>query len=111
MHAIAEKNGTALKTKVRPIGDQILVRQVQAQAVTKGGIHLPDMVQEKERPLEGVVLAVGKGARSLMTGERIEPEVKVGDRVIFARYAGADAKIDEEELHLLSEKDVLAVLA
>ncbi len=110
----SESNGAVaiegFEKKVRPIGDQILVRQVEAETVSPGGIVLPDMVAENARPLEGVVLAVGRGARSPLSGERIEMDVHPGDRVVFARHAGSDTKVEGEELMLISERDVLAVL-
>lgn len=95
---------------VRPLGDNILVRQVQAETMSKGGIAIPELVAENSRPHEGIVLAVGRGLRSPMTGDFVPLDVKVGDRVVFARSAGADTRVEGEELILISERDVLAVL-
>lgn len=99
---------TAKRTTVRPIGDQILIRQVDAASFSPGGIAIPD--EARERPKEGIVLAIGHGSRSPVTGERLGLDVKPGDRVIFAKYAGAETKIDGEELMLISERELLAIL-
>ncbi|MBE0481756.1 MAG: co-chaperone GroES [Dehalococcoidia bacterium] len=93
------------KTKLEPLGDRMIVRPVQKEQVTKGGIVLPDTA--KEKPQEGEVLAVGPG-RLTEDGKRLEMEVKPGDRVIYAKYAGTEIKIDDEELLILRDGDVLA---
>lgn len=97
-----------VKTQVRPLGDRVLVRPMQREEVTKSGIVLPDTA--KEKPQRGEVLAVGPG-RFDEDGDRIPMDVKVGDRVLFAKYAGTELKIDDEEYLILSEKDILAVVA
>lgn len=91
---------------LKPIGDRILVRPIDSQEVTKSGIVLPDTA--KEKPQEGEVLAVGSG--KLEDGKRIPLEVKKGDRVIFAKYGGDEIKLNGEELKIISESDILAIV-
>jgi len=98
---------TATKTKVKPIGENVLVRRVDAEEKTSGGIVLPDSA--KEKPKEGVVIAVGDG-RLLEDGTRASFTVKEGDRVIFSSYAGSEIKIDGSEFLLIGENDILAVI-
>lgn len=93
--------------KLRPLGDKILVKRLEAENKTKSGIVLPDTA--KEKPRRGTVLAVGEGKRN-ENGERTPLSVKKGDEVIFASYAGTEIKIDGEELMIMSEEDVLAVV-
>ena len=93
--------------KLRPLGDKILVKRVEAESKTKSGIVLPDAA--KEKPRRGKVLAVGEGKRN-ESGERSPVNVKKGDEVIFASYAGTEVKIDGEELMIMSEDDILAVV-
>ncbi len=93
--------------KLRPLGDKILVKRLEAESKTKSGIVLPDTA--KEKPRRGKVLAVGDGKRS-DSGERVAPGVKKGDEVIFASYAGTEIKLDGEELMIMSEDDILAVV-
>jgi chaperonin GroES len=93
--------------KLRPLGDKILVKRVEAESKTKSGIVLPDTA--KEKPKRGKVLAVGDGRR-LDNGERAAFTVKKGDEVIFTSYAGTEFKIDGEEVLVMSEDDVLAVV-
>ncbi|MBX6754084.1 co-chaperone GroES [Thermorudis peleae] len=95
-------------TKIRPLGDRVVVKPIQREEVTKSGIVLPDTA--KEKPQRGEVIAVGPG-RLTDDGRRLEMEVKVGDEVLFAKYAGTELKIDDEEYLILSEKDILAVLS
>jgi chaperonin GroES len=95
----------ALATKLQPLGDRIVVRPIKKEEVTKGGIVLPDTA--KEKPQEGEVIAVGPG-KLTDDGKRLEMEVKEGDRVIYAKYAGTEIKIDDEELLILRDSDVLA---
>jgi len=94
-------------SKLRPLGDKILIKRVEAESKTKSGIVLPDTA--KEKPKRGKVLSVGEGKR-LDTGERAPVNVKKGDEVIFASYAGTEIKLDGEELMIMSEDDVLAVV-
>ena len=93
--------------KLRPLGDKILVKRVEAESKTKSGIVLPDTA--KEKPKRGTVLAVGDGKR-LENGERAPFSVKKNDEVIFASYAGTEIKLDGEELMIMSEEDILAVV-
>jgi len=93
--------------KLRPLGDKILVKRVEAETKTKSGIVLPDTA--KEKPKRGTVLAVGEGKR-LENGQRSPMNVKKGDQVIFTSYAGTEVKIDGDEVMIMSEDDVLAVV-
>jgi chaperonin GroES len=93
--------------KLRPLGDKILVKRLEAETKTKSGIVLPDSA--KEKPKRGKILAVGAGKR-LDNGEISTFSVKVGNEVIFTSYAGTEIKIDGEELMIMSEDDVLAVV-
>lgn len=96
------------KSSVRPLGDKILVRRDEAQTKTESGIFLPET--GKEKPKTGTVEAVGTGALNTDTGERIPLSVKKGDRVIFSSYAGTEVKLNDQELIIMSEDDVLAVI-
>ena len=98
---------TSTATKLVPLGDRIVVRPKEREEMTKSGIVLPDTV--KERPQEGKILAVGPG-RTLDDGTREPIEVKVGQKILFQKYAGTEFKLDDEELLILSQKDVLAVI-
>ena len=93
--------------KLRPLGDKVLVKRVEAESKTKSGIVLPDTA--KEKPKRGKILSVGDGRR-LDNGERASFSVKKGDEVIFTSYAGTEIKIDGEELIIMSEDDILAVV-
>ena len=97
----------ATKTKLKPLGDRLVVKPSAREEMTKSGIVLPDTV--KERPQEGTVLAVGPG-RILDDGSREAIDVKVGQKILFQKYAGTEFKLDEEELLILSQKDILAVI-
>ncbi len=98
---------TDTATKLRPLGDKVVVRPTQREETTKSGIVLPDTA--KEKPQEGTILAIGTG-RILDSGEKVALEVQVGQKVLYAKYAGTEIKIDGEELLILSEKDVLAIV-
>jgi chaperonin GroES len=93
--------------KVRPLHDRLIVRRLEEEEKTKGGIIIPDSA--KEKPFEGKVIAVGKG-KVKEDGTKIPLEVKAGDRVLFAKYGGTEVKINGEEHLILREDDVLAVL-
>lgn len=95
------------KLNLRPLGDRLVVRRIEAEEKTKGGIVLPD--KAKEKPKEGEVLAVGAG-RLLDDGQRVAMQVKVKDRVLFSSYAGTEVKLDGEEYLIMKEDDVLAIL-
>jgi len=91
--------------KLQPLADRLVVKPIEREEVTKGGIVLPDTAREK--PQEGEVLAVGPGRLS-EDGKRIPMDVKKGDIVIYAKYGGTDIKVDDEELVILRESDILA---
>ncbi len=93
--------------KLKPLGDRIVVKVLSEEKKTKGGIVLPDTA--KEKPTEGEVIAVGTG-KILDNGTKQPVEVKVGDRIIFSKYAGTEVKVDGEELVIFSERDVLAII-
>ena len=100
---------TEVATKVRPMGDRILIRpESREEEKTRSGIVLPDTA--KEKPMEGVVVAVGRG-RVSDDGNVIEVDVKEGDRVLFAKYSGTEIRIDEADLLIIAERDLLAVLS
>jgi chaperonin GroES len=94
-------------TKLKPLGDRLVIKPTPREETTKSGIVLPDTA--KERPQEGTVLAAGPG-RILDDGSREAMDVAVGQKVLFQKYAGTEFKLDEEELLILSQKDVLAVI-
>ena len=98
---------TASATKLRPLGDRVVIQPTPREEMTKSGIVLPDTA--KEKPQEGNVLAVGPG-RILDDGKRETVDVKVGDKVLYAKYAGTEFKVDENELLIVSQKDILAVV-
>jgi len=93
--------------KMVPLGDRVIVRLLEQEDKKKGGIIIPDTA--KERPQEGEVVAVGKGRRT-NSGERIEPEVKQGDRVLFAKYAGNEIEIESTKYLVMKEDEILAIL-
>ncbi len=93
--------------KIRPLQDRILVKRVQSEERTVGGIIIPD--NAKEKPMEGTVIAVGNG-KILEDGKSKKPDVKVGDRILFGKYSGSEVKIDGEEHLILREDDILGVL-
>lgn len=93
--------------KIRPLQDRVIVKRVQEEEKTKGGIIIPDSA--KEKPIEGEVLAVGNG-KVLENGSTRALDVKAGDRVLFGKYAGTEIKVDGEDHLILREDDVLGVL-
>ena len=95
------------KTKFRPLHDRVVVRRIDAQEKTKGGIIIPDTAQEK--PQEGEIIAVGPGGRD-EAGKLIPIDLKTGDRVLFGKYSGTEVKLDGEEHLILREDDILGVL-
>lgn len=94
--------------RLRPLGDRVVIKAIEREERTKSGIVLPDTA--KEKPQEGLVEAVGNGRFIEATGKREPLDVKVGDRVVYAKYAGSEVKLDETEYLILSEKDILAVV-
>lgn len=98
--------GAKAKTsKLEPLGDRVLIRPAKREEVSKGGIVLPDTA--KEKPQEGEVIAVGQG-KMTEDGKRIAMDVKVGDIVVYAKYAGTEFKVDDEELIIIRDSDILA---
>jgi len=92
-------------TKIKPLGDRVVIKPIPKEEVSKGGIVLPDTA--KEKPQEGEVIAVGPG-RLTDDGKRIAMEVEVGDKVIYSKYAGTEFKLDDQELVIMRESDILA---
>jgi chaperonin GroES len=95
------------KTKFRPLHDRVVVRRIQADEKTKGGIIIPDTA--KEKPQEGEVVAVGPGGRD-ESGKLIPIDVKAGDRVLFGKWSGTEVKLDGEELLIMKESDIMGVV-
>ncbi len=95
-------------SKLQPLGDRVLVKIVEKEEKTAGGIFLPDTAKEKSQV--GEIAAVGPGARN-DKGDRVKSEVTVGDKVMYSKYAGTEIKIDGTEYLLLTEKDILAIVA
>ena len=93
--------------KIRPLQDRILVQPILEKEVRKGGIIIPDSA--KEKPIEGRVKAVGEGKVG-EDGKRVKPDVKVGDKVLYSKYGGTELKLDGEDLLLMREDDILAVV-
>ncbi len=93
--------------KIRPLADRVVVKRIEEEEVKKGNIIIPDTA--KEKPQKGEVVAVGPG-RVDEKGNRVPMEVKVGDKVIFSKYAGSEVKIDDEEFLVMREDDILAVI-
>lgn len=100
-------NGTKVAAKLRPLGDRVVIQPAGKEEMTKSGIVLPDTA--KEKPQRGTVIAAGEGRRD-DDGDRIPMDVKVGDEVLFAKYAGTEFKLDDDDLLILTEKDILAVV-
>src|SRR3954470_18049106 len=96
------------KSKFRPLHDRVVVKRVDAEAKTKGGIIIPDSA--KEKPSQGEVTAVGPGGRD-ETGKLIPIDVRIGDRVLFGKWSGTEVKLDDEELLIMKESDIMGVLA
>jgi chaperonin GroES len=94
-------------TKVRPLHDRLLVRRLEQKETARGGIIIPDTA--KEKPMEGKVLAVGNG-RVLDSGKRIPVDVEVGDRILFGKYSGTEIEMDGEEVLVVREDEVLAIV-
>ena len=99
---------TAHATKLRPLGDRVVIKPSEREEMTKSGIVLPDTA--KEKPQEGTIIAAGPG-RILDDGKREAMDVKPGDKVLYAKYAGTEFKIDGDDLLIVSQKDILAGVA
>jgi chaperonin GroES len=95
------------KLRIRPLGDKVLIKRVEAESATAGGIVLPDSA--KEKPKRGIVQALGDG-RLLDSGERSKLQVAKGNEVLFSSYAGTEIKVNGEELLILDESDILAII-
>jgi chaperonin GroES len=93
--------------KVKPLQDRILIKRIQEEEKTKGGIIIPDAA--KEKPQEGIVVAVGDG-KVLDNGQRVAPQVKAGDKILFGKYSGTEIKVDGEEHLILREDDILGIV-
>jgi chaperonin GroES len=98
---------TATSKKLRPLGDRVVIKPVAREEMTKSGIVLPDTA--KEKPQEGMILAAGPG-KILEDGKREQMDVKEGDRVLYSKYAGTEFKVEGEDLLIVSQKDILAVV-
>ena len=98
---------TKTKTKLKPLGSRVVVKAIDREETTKSGIYLPDTA--KEKPQEGRVIAVGPGGFD-KNGNKVTMTLKEGDRVLFQKYAGTEFKLDDEELIVLSQDDVLALV-
>ena len=92
----------------KPLHDRVLVKRVQSEEKTKGGLIIPDSA--KEKPAEGEIVAVGEGARK-DAGELIAPSVKPGDRVLFGKWSGTEVTLDGEELLIMKESDIMGIIA
>ena len=93
--------------KFTPLHDRVLVRRIEAEEKTAGGIIIPDTA--KEKPQEGEVIAVGKGGRD-EDGDRIEMDVKKGDKILFGKWSGTEVKVDGEDLLIMKESDILGII-
>jgi len=91
----------------RPLHDRVVVRRIEAEEKTSGGIIIPDTA--KEKPMEGEVLAVGPGARDEQ-GKLVPPDVKAGDRILFGKWSGTEVKLDGEELLIMKESDIMGIV-
>ena len=96
------------KTKFRPLHDRVVVKRIDAEEKSKGGIIITDTAQEK--PSQGEVIAVGPGGRD-EAGKIIKPDVKAGDRVLFGKWSGTEVKLDGEDLLIMKESDIMGVIA
>ncbi len=94
--------------RIRPLADRVVIKPQEKEEKTRGGIYLPDTAS-KEKPQEGTIMAVGEGKLD-DNGKRTPVGVKTGDKVLFAKYAGTDIKVDDEDYLILAEKDILAVV-
>ena len=101
------KGNVMAKSKFRPLHDRVVVKRIDAEEKTKGGIIIPDTA--KEKPSQGEIVAVGPGGRD-ETGKLIPIDLKVGDRVLFGKWSGTEVKIENEELLIMKESDIMGVL-
>jgi chaperonin GroES len=103
--AVNKREEEHMAAKLQPLADRVLVKPIEKEEKTKSGIYLPDTA--KEKPQEGEIIAVGPG-KMTDDGKRIPLDLKVGDRVIYAKYGGTEIKVDDEDLIILRESDILA---
>jgi len=106
--ATTQASATEIAAKLRPLGERVVVRPSSREETTKSGIVIPDTA--KEKPQRGTIVAVGEGRRD-EDGNRIEMDVTAGQEVLFAKYSGTEFKLEDEDLLILSEKDILAIVA
>src|SRR5688572_22718224 len=106
--ATAPSTKSSSKIDIRPLGDKVIVRRDEAETKTASGIFLPE--NAKDRPKTGTVEAVGNGSLNTDTGERVPLTVKKGDRIIFSSYSGTEVKLNDQELLIMSEDDILAII-
>ncbi len=92
---------------IKPLHDRVVVRRIEEEERTRGGVIIPDTA--KEKPMQGEVIAVGPGARD-EKGERIVPDVKAGDRVLFGKWSGTEVKLDGEEVLIMKESDIMGIV-
>jgi chaperonin GroES len=104
---LEQKLGAIQMAKFRPLHDRVVVRRLNAEEKTAGGIIIPDTA--KEKPMEGEIVAAGPGARN-ETGALVALEVKAGDRVLFGKWSGTEVKIDGEDLLIMKESDILGII-
>jgi chaperonin GroES len=105
---MATKTKASVSTKIQPLHDRVVVRPLEDGEQMRGGLYIPDTA--KEKPQQGEILAVGPGKLSEQ-GERIAPDVKAGDKVLYGKYSGTEVTVDGETVLILRESDVLAVLS
>jgi chaperonin GroES len=105
--AVSQKGKIMTSTTFRPLHDRVVVRRVESEAKTKGGIIIPDTA--KEKPQEGEIVAVGSGARD-EAGKIVALDVKAGDRILFGKWSGTEVKIDGEDLLIMKEADIMGII-
>lgn len=96
------------KMKIQPLGDRVLVQRIEQEEKTQAGLIIPDTA--KEKPMQGIIIAVGSGSRD-ESGKVLPLEVKAGDRILFAKWGGTEVKIDGQDLLIMKESDILATIA
>ena len=96
------------KDKIQPLADRVVVQALEEKELTRGGLYIPDTAQ-KEKPMQGTVVAVGPGKLS-DENERIKPDVEVGQRVLYGKYTGTEVSVDDEDFLILRESDILAII-
>jgi chaperonin GroES len=104
---LATASATKSASKLQPLNDRVVVKPTPREEMTKSGIVLPDTA--KEKPQEGLIVAIGPGSFD-ETGKRLPMDVKVGQKVLYGKYAGTEFKVDDEELLIVSQKDILAIV-